>query len=189
MTATLDKLPAAGYNLQIANHEDALRLAEKLQHLRALEGELRGLGRPISKTEVVRLMRGELGESLSLPYLSQIETGARPHLTSGSRDLLARFFRVHPGYLVGDPEGFEESLGSPVEAGGPDIGEWLTIRAEQLRADPELYEALLRLASHPDPRALLLAISRALGENRSRYEISGLHSLGSRPGSEPTILG
>jgi transcriptional regulator with XRE-family HTH domain len=152
--------------LQIAKQRgDAnMQLAEKLQHLRSVEGQLRGLGRPLSKAEVVRLMRAELGQGLSLPYLSQIESGARPHLTAHSRDLLARFFRVHPGYLVGDPEGFEEALASPLQQPESDLGEWLALRADEQRADPELYEALLRLSSHPDPRRLLVALGRSLDE-------------------------
>lgn len=142
-------------------------LAEKLPHLRDVEGEMRGLGRPLSKTEVVRLMRAELGAALSLPYLSQIESGARAHLTARSRELLARFFHVHPGYLVSDPEGFEEHLGSPLEGTSTDLGEWLALRAQELRADPEVYEALLRLAVESDPRATLLAVGRALNERRT----------------------
>lgn len=137
-----------------------MKLAEKVQHLRLVEGDLRGFSRPLTKTEVAHLMRSELGEGLSLPYLSQIETGARLHLTARSRSLLARFFGVHPGYLVGDPDGFEEILTSAVDTAGPDLREWLTLRAEEQRADPDVYEALLRLASQPDPRAALLTATR-----------------------------
>jgi hypothetical protein len=107
-------------------------------------------------------MRAELGKALSLPYLSQIERGARPHLTGGSRDLLARFFRVHPGYLVDDPEGFEEGLETHFEPAASDLGEWLALRAEEQRGDPVLYEALLRVASCAEPRAALLALGRAV---------------------------
>jgi transcriptional regulator with XRE-family HTH domain len=143
-----------------------MRLADKLRHLRAVEGQLRGIGRPLTKVELVRLMNEELGEALSMPYLSQIETGARPHLTERSRELLARFFRVHPGYLVGDPEGFEEQLGSLVEPSPDDVGEWLALRAEEQRADPDLYEALLRVASSPDPRAVLILLGERLADER-----------------------
>jgi transcriptional regulator with XRE-family HTH domain len=139
-------------------------LAEKLQHLRAVEGQLRGLGRPLSKSELARLMRAELGESLSLPYLSQIENGSRPHLTARSRERLARFFRVHPSYLVSDPEGFEETL---VTAMGPrtaDLADWLAWRAEEQRHDPAVYEALLRIASLPDPRAGLLRVGELIAQ-------------------------
>ena len=145
-----------------------MRLAEKLEHLRSVEGQLRGLGRPLSKAELARAMREELGDALSVPYLSQIESGTRPHLTAQSRELLARFFQVHPGYLVSDPEGFAESLTTVVESSSEDLGEWLTARAQEQRQDPEVYEALLRIASQRDPRGTLIAFARALdngGEN------------------------
>lgn len=140
-----------------------MRLAEKLEHLRSLEGQLRGLGRPLSKADLARAMRDEIGDALSVSYLSQIESGARPHLTEQSRELLARFFRVHPGYLVSDPEGFAESLTTAVQRTDPDFGEWLAAKAEEHRQDPEVYEALLRIASQREPRATLIALSRALG--------------------------
>ncbi len=108
-------------------------------------------------------MRDEIGDTLSVSYLSQIESGARPHLTEQSRELLARFFRVHPGYLVSDPDGFAESLTTAVRRTDPDFGEWLAAKAEEHREDPEVYEALLRIASQPEPRATLIALSRALG--------------------------
>jgi transcriptional regulator with XRE-family HTH domain len=145
-----------------------MNLAEKLDHLRALEGQLRGLGRSMSKSEVARAMQSELGQTLSVPYLSQIESGARPHLTAQSRELLARFFKVHPGYLVSDPEGFAESLGSHLsQTSAGTLAEWLAVRAEEQRADPEVYEALLQLASQPDPRSTLLAVGRALRGTQS----------------------
>lgn len=140
-----------------------MTLGEKLRHLRTVEGELRGVGRPLSKSEVVRGMRERAGAGVSLPYLSQLETGTRPHLTASSRALLAQFFRVHPGYLVSDPEGFEEAIASPVDPSVVDLGEWLALRAEEQRQDAELYEALLRIASHSHPRALLITVAHGLG--------------------------
>lgn len=83
-----------------------MELGEKLLHLRAAEGERRGLGRPMTQTEVAAALRHELGLSLSQAYLSQIEGGKRVHLSNKSRGALASFFRVHPGYLVNDPPGF-----------------------------------------------------------------------------------
>lgn len=83
-----------------------MELGEKLLHLRAVEGELRGLGRPMTQTEVAAALRQELGLSLSQAYLSQIEGGKRVHLSNKSREALASFFRVHPGYLVNDPPGY-----------------------------------------------------------------------------------
>jgi len=83
-----------------------MTLGEKVRYLRLVEGELRGLGRDMSQQEVVRAIGTELGKSISQSYLSQIENGGRPHLTNSTRLLLAKFFKVHPGYLVDDPPGY-----------------------------------------------------------------------------------
>ena len=67
-----------------------MTLAQKLRQLRQLEGELRGLGRELTQSELVRAIRSELGESISQSYLSLIEKGSRKHLSNESRQLLAR---------------------------------------------------------------------------------------------------
>src|SRR2546430_16531830 len=90
-------------------------LSEKIKHLREVEGELRGLNRPMTQTEVVKAMQEELNESISQAYLSQIENGKRVHLTASSRDVLSSFFTFHPGYLVSDPPDFSTAL-------SPDMG-------------------------------------------------------------------
>jgi transcriptional regulator with XRE-family HTH domain len=69
-----------------------MKLGEKIRYLREVEGTLRGLDREISQLELARLIGKEMGKSISQSYLSQIESGARPHLTNGTRMLLARFF-------------------------------------------------------------------------------------------------
>ncbi len=79
-----------------------MTLAEKLRALREEEGRARGLGRALSKADVSRLMRAELGTGLSAAYISQLETGVRVHLSATTRDLFAAFFQVHPGHLVSD---------------------------------------------------------------------------------------
>src|SRR5438552_19100436 len=91
-----------------------MRLGEKIRYLREVEGSLRGLGRPMTQQEIVRAIGEELGrgKTMSLSYLSQIENGDRPHMTQSSRALLARFFEVHPGFLVDDPEGYHSELAS-----------------------------------------------------------------------------
>ena len=58
----------------------------------------------------MRAIKAESKKSISQAYLSQIESGVRPHLTNSTRMLLARFFKVHPGYLVDDPEGYHTEL-------------------------------------------------------------------------------
>src|ERR1051325_1341458 len=62
-----------------------MTLGEKLRYLREVEGTLRGLDRELSQQEMVRLIQKEQGKSISQSYLSQIESGARPHLTNSSR--------------------------------------------------------------------------------------------------------
>src|SRR5262249_48191751 len=87
-----------------------MNLGEKLRYLRHLEGTLRGLGREMTQQEVVRAIKKEARGSFSQSYLSQIENGSRRHLTNDTRLLLSKFFKVHPGYLVDDPEGFHTEL-------------------------------------------------------------------------------
>jgi transcriptional regulator with XRE-family HTH domain len=139
-----------------------VELSEKLRHLRHVEGDIRGAGRPLTKAEVARAMRDELGASLSPAYLSQLENGQRRHLTAPTRALLARFFKVHPGYLVGDPEGFERTMRTQELSEPMDLRAWLAERAEELREDPLLYHLFLRLARTDDPRQHLLALDSRL---------------------------
>src|SRR5690348_18416799 len=102
-----------------------MKLGEKLRYLREVEGTLRGLDHELSQQEVARLIQKELGESISQSYLSQIESGARPHLTNSTRMLLARFFKVHPGYLVDDPDGFHTELISDIRTTEDQLDLWL----------------------------------------------------------------
>lgn len=132
-----------------------MKLGEKIRYLREMEGALRGFGREMTQQEVVRAIRKDLRKSISQAYLSQIENGARPHLTNSTRLLLAKFFKVHPGYLVDDPEGFETELISEVGALEDKLDLWLISGAERFRRDPELSEALLHLARHADSRKCL----------------------------------
>jgi transcriptional regulator with XRE-family HTH domain len=139
-----------------------MRLGEKLRYLREVEGALRGLDREISQQEVSRLIQKELGKSISQSYLSQIESGARPHLTNSTRLLLAKFFKVHPGYLVDDPEGFQNELISDLGALEDKLDLWLVSGAERFRRDPELQHALITLARHKDSRMCLVLLGEIL---------------------------
>jgi transcriptional regulator with XRE-family HTH domain len=65
-----------------------MTLGEKVRSLRSVEGDLRGLGREMSQQEVADAIRQELGESFSQSYLSQIESGTRPHLSHNKRILI-----------------------------------------------------------------------------------------------------
>jgi len=139
-----------------------MTLGDKLRSLRAIEGSLRGLGRPMTQSEVVQAMKHELGRGLSQAYLSQIENGARPHLTNTSRDLLARFFRVYPGFLVDDPQGFSRELQSELRMADATVDSWLYAGADQFAPDPELKRALLAIAKEQDSRGALLLLGEIL---------------------------
>lgn len=139
-----------------------MKLGEKLRYLREVEGALRGLGRELTQQEVVRAMKTELRQSISQSYLSQIESGARPHLTNATRQLLAGFFKVHPGYLVDDPDGFREELISDVRLAEDQLDLWLIDGAERFKRDPEVSRALLRLARHDDSRRCLKLLNEIL---------------------------
>jgi len=140
-----------------------MKLAEKIRYLREVEGSLRGLDRAMTQQELVRAIADETkGKTISQSYLSQIESGARPHLTNTTRLLLARFFKVHPGYLVDDPENFQAELRT-VEILEDQLDLWLVAGAERFgRRDPDLCRALLALAHHKDSRGCLLLLESIL---------------------------
>jgi len=144
-----------------------MKLGEKIRYLREVEGSLRGLDRAMTQQELVRAIRAEMDTAVSQSYLSQIESGARPHLTNTTRLLLARFFKVHPGYLVDDPEGYHEELRSDARTLHARTQEdtldlWLIAGAERFRRDPELRRALLAAAQHDDTRRCLLLLAAIL---------------------------
>ncbi len=139
-----------------------MKLGEKLRYLREAEGELRGLGRAITQQEMVRALKAETGKALSQSYLSQIESGARPHLTNTTRQVLAQFFKVHPGYLVDDPEGYSAELLSDARALEDKLDLWLVSGAERFRRDAELKQALLAVARHEDSRRCLLLLNAVI---------------------------
>ena len=146
-----------------------MTLGEKLRYLREVEGALRGFDRELSQAELARLVQKELGKSISQSYLSQIESGARPHLTNSTRMLLARFFKVHPGYLVDDPEGFQNELMSDLGAVEDKLDLFLIGGAERFARDAELHHALLTVAKHKDSRMCLVLLGTIL-ENQGLAE-------------------
>ena len=139
-----------------------MSVAEKLRYLRLVEGHLRGLNREMTQKEVVSAIRDELKRSLSQPYLSQLESGRRKHLTNTTRLLLAKFFRVHPGYLVDDPEGFQTELITDLQRQEDKLDLWLIQGAESFRRDGALAEALLKIARHEDTRKCILLLAAVL---------------------------
>jgi len=139
-----------------------MKLGEKLRYLRLVEGTLRGMNREMTQQDLAKALKKECGASLSQSYLSQIESGTRPHLTNASRMLLARFFKVHPGYLVDDPEGYHTELTSDLRAAEDRLDLWLIGGAEQFAHDPELSHALLQLAKHHDTRKCIVLLGAIL---------------------------
>lgn len=139
-----------------------MNLGEKIRYMREIEGMLRGMGREMTQLEVVRAVKKELGESISQSYLSQIESGRRPHLTNKTRLLLARFFKVHPGYLVDDPEGYHAELISDLRAAEDRLDLWIIEGAERFSRDPELHRSLLALARHSSSRKCFLLLKNIL---------------------------
>ena len=139
-----------------------MTLAQKLRQLRQLEGDLRGLGRELSQSELVRAIKSELGETISQSYLSLIEKGSRTHLSNESRQLLARFFKVHPGYLVSDPPGFHTELTSEIAATETRLDRWLVEAATRFAHDPALAAALERLAAHAETRRCLILLGEMI---------------------------
>ena len=159
-----------------------MTLGDKLRSLRSVEGSLRGLGRPMTQQELAAAMKRETGRGLSQAYLSQIESGARPHLTHTTRELLARFFRVYPGFLVDDPEGYTPGLQSELRAIDAKVDSWLYAGAEQFTADPELQRALGVIAEYEDSRQAVLLLAEIL---RTPGLADRLHEV-LRPGEHRT---
>jgi transcriptional regulator with XRE-family HTH domain len=151
------------------NLEPAVKLGQKIRYLREVEGSLRGLGRPMTQLELVRALRAEAGKggsdkrkSLSQSYLSQIESGARPHMTQSSRALLAKFFKVHPGFLVDDPDGYHTELTSDLRTTEGQLDVWILQGSERFANDPEVSHVLIKAAREKDTRRALLLLGAIL---------------------------
>ena len=161
-----------------------MKLGEKIRYLREVEGSLRGLGRPMTQQEIVVALRQELGrgrgltksgltknepakkdaakKTISQSYLSQIESGARPHMTQSSRALLAKFFKVHPGFLVDDPEGYHTELTSDLRTTEGQLDVWLLQGSEKFASDAEVSHVLIKAAREKDTRRSLLLLGAIL---------------------------
>ena len=159
-------------------------MGEKIRYLREVEGSLRGLGRPMTQQEIVVALRQELGrgrgltkngltkngsakngaakKTISQSYLSQIESGARPHMTQSSRALLAKFFKVHPGFLVDDPEGYHTELTSDLRTTEGQLDVWLLQGSEKFASDAEVSHVLIKAAREKDTRRCLLLLGAIL---------------------------
>lgn len=139
-----------------------MTVGEKLRYLRSVEGNLRGLDREMTQAELARAIARELKLHISQAYLSQIESGARPHMTNKTRALLAKFFKVHPGFLVDDPVGYHMELQSDLRSTEGKLDLWLLQGAERFRGDQELSAALHCIARQPDSRSSVLLLGAIL---------------------------
>jgi transcriptional regulator with XRE-family HTH domain len=143
-----------------------MTLGEKLTRLRTLEGFARGFGREMTQAEVAKAVREELEGQLSQSYLSQLESGARNHMTGTTRLLLARLFRVHPGYLVDDLEDMPALRARPRREVDDKLDVWLIEGSETFSGeDRALSAALLKIAKHEKSRDCLLLFG-SIVENR-----------------------
>ena len=139
-----------------------MTVAQKIRYLREVEGSLRGLGRPMTQLELTAGIRKELGKSISQSYVSQIESGSRRHMTQATRSLLAKFFKVHPGFLVDDPEGYHTELVSDLRTTEGKLDVWLLQGSERFASDPEVSEVLIKAAREKDTRRCLLLLGAIL---------------------------
>lgn len=139
-----------------------MTLAEKIRYLREVEGSLRGMNRPMTQLELVKSIRTEQGKSISQSYISQIEGGSRRHMTQATRSLLAKFFKIHPGFLVDDPEGYHNELTSDLRTLEGKLDVWLLQGAERFSGDPELSEVLMKAAREPDTRKSMILLGAIL---------------------------
>ena len=115
----------------------------------------------MSQQELVRAIEAETGSKLSQSYLSQIESGARPHLTNTTRQILAVFqgaSRLPGGRSGGLSPGAAERVAHEEDK----LDLWLVAGAERFRRDPELKQALLTLARHDHSRECLLLLEAIL---------------------------
>jgi transcriptional regulator with XRE-family HTH domain len=139
-----------------------MTLGEKIRYLREVEGSLRGLDRPITQLELVRAIQKELGKRISQSYVSQIESGARPHVTQSTRALLAKFFKVHPGFLVDDPQGYHTELISDLRTTEGQLDLWLLQGSERFASDPEVSAVMIKAARETDTRRCFLLLGAIL---------------------------
>ena len=105
LTPPLSFPPLSGPNTQFFQRSQAFP-----HYLREVEGALRSLDRATTQLEIAHAIEEEIKKPFSQSCPTEIESGSWPHLTNTSRMLLAKFFKVHPGYLVDGPEGYSTEL-------------------------------------------------------------------------------
>jgi len=116
----------------------------------------------MTQLELVQGVRKEQGQGISQSYVSQMEGGARRHMTQSTRTLLAKFFKVHPGFLVDDPEGYHTELVSDLRTTEGKLDVWLLQGSERFASDPQVSEVLIKAAREKDTRRCFLLLGAIL---------------------------
>jgi hypothetical protein len=83
-------------------------------------------------------------------------------MTQSSRALLAKFFKVHPGFLVDDPEGYHTELTSDLRTTEGQLDVWLLQGSEKFASDAEVSHVLIKAAREKDTRRCLLLLGAIL---------------------------
>ena len=88
------------------------------------------------------------------------------------------------GYLVDDPEGFQNELISDLGAMEDKVDLWLVSGAERFRKDVDLHHALLAVARHDDSRMCLKLLGTILenaGLAERLMDVLKTSAAGSKP--------
>ena len=140
-----------------------MTLGVKLRYLREVEGTLRGLGREMTQQEIVRALKQETGKSISQSYLSQIESGARPHLTNSDSHAAREIFQSASWIPGGRSRRFSNR--TDFRAWERWKTSWIcgssTAPSDSAR-DVDLNQALLAVAKHQDSRMCLVLLGAIL---------------------------
>jgi hypothetical protein len=83
-------------------------------------------------------------------------------MTQSTRSLLAKFFKIHPGFLVDDPEGYHTELTSDLRTVEGKLDVWLLQGSERFANDPELSSVLIKAAREKDTRKCMLLLGAIL---------------------------
>ncbi len=83
-------------------------------------------------------------------------------MTQSSRALLAKFFKVHPGFLVDDPDGYHAELTSDLRTTEGQLDVWLLQGSEKFASDPEVSNVLIKAAREKDTRRCFLLLGAIL---------------------------
>ncbi len=83
-------------------------------------------------------------------------------MTQSTRAVLAKFFKVHPGFLVDDPEGYHTELISDLRTTEGQLDMWLLHGAERFASDPEVSGVMIKLAHEEDTRRCFLLLGAIL---------------------------